>query len=537
MPRILYFLSFLLSVLLILIFYSQQQGWNLNYLFNSDILYFPSLYKDLFIDQYRPEGWYIPGSPGFFPDMALYFIIMGLAGPTVISSCLYSIVQFLLIMLLFNTLIRIVLPTGNLYMLTLVNSLFGLLVLAGVYGDSYLITFHVLSNTYHLGAFVNALIALIFSFCYLRYRKDLYFFLLLITILLAVLSDRLFLILYTVPFLLALVPWLRRENLALTLKFFGANILVPLLGIIILRLIRLYSGIHLHQLYSDISMQKMLSSFQVLMQQMKGYILKWNLFSFVLIGSLIFTTGLLIFLIAVRREYIKSSAISGQRSLHLVFLIFSLLFMLVVFWAPVLLGDYPSGAKIRYIIFVFYYAMLVAVPILSIIWRPGPALNKLPVYASVTLVTVLIFLAGIKCTDRDFSRGLKTYFGFYPDVARCMDAMKEKYPLKHGVSLYWQAKGGTLFSREDVRLYTVYDANLVPYKHVCNENWYYPTGYGKYDPPVFNFIIFPEDEPLDPLYKSMGEPIAREVWGDYVFLLVRDFVYSRSNPFPILKDQ
>ena len=157
-------------------------------------------------------------------------------------------------------------------------------------------------------------------------------------------------------------------------------------------------------------------------------------------------------------------------------------------------------------------------------------------YSAAVLVALLIFLTGIKSLNRDFVGGLRNYLGFYPQVARCMDAMKEKYPLKHGVSTYWQAKVGTLFSRQEVRLYSVFDANLVPYRHVCNENWFYQAGYGRYDPPVFNFVIFPVDEPLDPLYNYFDEPIAREVCGDYVFLLLRDFVYTRGNPLPELKE-
>jgi hypothetical protein len=117
-----------------------------------------------------------------------------------------------------------------------------------------------------------------------------------------------------------------------------------------------------------------------------------------------------------------------------------------------------------------------------------------------------------------------------------MDEMKMKYPLKHGISTYWNTKVGTLFSRENVRLYTVYDVNMVPFKHVCNGNWYYETGYGRYDPPVFNFVIFSKADSLEPVYRQLGEPLVREEWGDYTFLLVNDFIYHRNNKFPIIKE-
>jgi len=530
---LLYIISFVLGIFLILAFYSQQQGWGLNYLFNSDILYFPTLFKDLFIDHYRPEGWYIPGSPGFFPDMLLYFIIMSIVGSPVLSSCIYSIVQFTLIMVLFNILIRQVLQEWNLYLLTVSNLMFILIVLVGIAGRSYLITFHVLSNTYHLGAFVNALFALIFSFYYIRFNKNKYLYFLFVISLVAIVSDRLFMTLYTIPFLIALVPWIRKKNLVIIGKLFGVNLLGSITGIVCFNLLRNSKSIHIHHLYLNFSTEKIIKSFHVLMEQMKDYIVRWNLFSFVLIGCIIFTIVLIIILIINRKEIFNNRLVVEKRSIYMIFILFSLLFMLLVFWTPVLLGDYLAGSKMRYNVFVFYYGMLAFAPLISIAWNSSSGIKRLYLYIFVILLTFHIATAAIMINMKDFKSGLKRYFNHYPDIAKLMDEMNLKYPLKHGISTYWNTKVGTLFSKANVRLYTVYDANMVPYRHVCNENWYYETGYGKYDPPVFNFMIFSKDESLEPVYALFGEPLAKEVWGDFIFLLVNDFIYSRDHKFPI----
>jgi hypothetical protein len=266
------------------------------------------------------------------------------------------------------------------------------------------------------------------------------------------------------------------------------------------------------------------------------FIAAWTLFSFIIIGSILFILSLMVILILRRRELLGVVPVSEQQRLHLIFLAYSLFFMFVVFWTPVILGDYPSNAKIRYIIFVFYYAMLALLPTLIIILRTSKQVNILQSIASILLVLSLTILAITHVSRKEFTYGLKSYFNYYPDIARCLDELKKKYPLKHGVSEYWRAKVVTLFSRENVRLYSVYDVNMVPYKHLENENWYYETGYGRYDPPVFNFVIFPKGDSLDPVYRQLGEPLAREECGDYNFLLVNDYIYKRGEKFPVLKN-
>jgi len=113
--------------------------------------------------------------------------------------------------------------------------------------------------------------------------------------------------------------------------------------------------------------------------------------------------------------------------------------------------------------------------------------------------------------------------------------LSSKYDLKYGVSTYWLGKPGTTFSKNNVRLYTVYDENLVPYPHVGNENWYYECGYGKYDPPVFNFILLQKpvgDSVIATITNRTGSIICTEEFERFIFIQVNDYKYSRGNPFP-----
>jgi hypothetical protein len=63
--------------------------------YNSDALYIPALYRDLF-SQYSIFGWTPPSVPYFFPDIPLYFIINFLVGNFHWAIVLYGIVQSLL---------------------------------------------------------------------------------------------------------------------------------------------------------------------------------------------------------------------------------------------------------------------------------------------------------------------------------------------------------------------------------------------------------------------------------------------------------
>ena len=62
-------------MLLLLVVFSSFNDSAYNFFFNSDTLYLPSVYKDLFIDGYGIKGWELNPSPNFFPDMSVYFLL------------------------------------------------------------------------------------------------------------------------------------------------------------------------------------------------------------------------------------------------------------------------------------------------------------------------------------------------------------------------------------------------------------------------------------------------------------------------------
>jgi hypothetical protein len=94
--RFLCILIFILNLVLIIVLFSRLSPNDLKIYFNSEALYLPSLYRDLFIDHNPLIGWHLNPALGFFPDVIVYFILMFFSGNFILASILFSILQFIL---------------------------------------------------------------------------------------------------------------------------------------------------------------------------------------------------------------------------------------------------------------------------------------------------------------------------------------------------------------------------------------------------------------------------------------------------------
>lgn len=84
---------------------------------DSDFLYPVSMYRDLFVDHYDVTQWKVTPAPYFFPDMAVFFPLLGLTPDVGYAFTMYSIVVFLV---LFGSLMAI---THNMNRNALVSSI------------------------------------------------------------------------------------------------------------------------------------------------------------------------------------------------------------------------------------------------------------------------------------------------------------------------------------------------------------------------------------------------------------------------------
>ena len=115
------------------------------------------------------------------------------------SAFLFGVIQFLTILFVFSYLINLVLNTKS-QLVYLYNALLLLfLIVNGFWGGDFQFTFHILSNTYHTGPFVCALLSLIFIVKYFNTSNRKYLIPMILIGILSIISDKLFIIMFTIP--------------------------------------------------------------------------------------------------------------------------------------------------------------------------------------------------------------------------------------------------------------------------------------------------------------------------------------------------
>lgn len=126
---------------------------------NSDCMYLPSVYRDIFIYKNDLSLWSFNAAPNVFPDMIIYFIILSILGNIAQAGIVYSVLQYIIIAALSDYILRKLNPEGNLTGRVLLQILLLIPHTFTLYTYDFLLHFQYLSNAYHLGAMVNTLIA------------------------------------------------------------------------------------------------------------------------------------------------------------------------------------------------------------------------------------------------------------------------------------------------------------------------------------------------------------------------------------------
>ena len=101
------------SLLLVLAVFSNFNQFAFDVFFNSDTLYLPSIYKDIFQEHNLLKDWQLNPSPNFFPDMLLYFIFMFFTNNFIISSFIFAIIQYAIILYILTKIFKEILPNQS----------------------------------------------------------------------------------------------------------------------------------------------------------------------------------------------------------------------------------------------------------------------------------------------------------------------------------------------------------------------------------------------------------------------------------------
>ena len=235
-----YVLTYVINVVLVLQVFGRIGSWELSYFFNSDGLYLPSIYKDLFEDKTGLNGWNLNASPNVIPEWPAYFIIRWLCGDFRIAAVFYSVFTVFIINLLTAGILVKAFEKVSYNFLSLSNITYSIVLLFYFTDNDFLNTSYLFATGYHLGVFIMSLLSIYLFFNYLNSGKRRWLLLLFLSVLSGTFSDRLLIMFFVVPSLTAFF-FIGNKNLRRNIIVSNiSNAIAAFLGIVLFGFICLF---------------------------------------------------------------------------------------------------------------------------------------------------------------------------------------------------------------------------------------------------------------------------------------------------------
>jgi hypothetical protein len=529
--KIIWLSSLVVNLIWVLIVFAILNADQLWVYFNSDTLYLPSIFRDVFIDKSGFRGWYLNGAPNFFPDMLVYFIFNGFLGDFKLAMVSFSIFQYLFLLLLLNYLLKTVSRDISWHMLSFTNLVMLIILFVSVFTKDFSFTFYILSISYHLGAFIMTILCLVFTVKYFRGEGRRYLYLLLVFGFVATLSNRLFLVMFVFPSFATLIFLTGKKYYKRVALFLSTVVTFSLTGIVAFNLVKVSGYVHIVSTTGKMfNFPNIVDSFNIMTAQHLRYLYLMDFRGITVLLSLVSFIALCIIAVIHARDIFKRQNRSHERLVEAMYVYFSCLFFLIVLFMPVINGSYVSWALLRYNIYVFYLALFNYAYIFHFLLNKE---NRAYGFNFIT-TTITVLIAGFSlyhAKNADIGKGLLRVLNHYPGYVECVDEFAESRGLQYGVAGYWDAKMTTMFSRKNVRLYTVHE-NMSIWYHVTNRNWYYKNGRGNHANPEFRFVIMNSLE-NESVYNSLGEPLLEHhCGGDVRINEYPEFLFNPSTRTP-----
>jgi len=530
--RVVFIFSLLLNAILVCQNIGSFTAYDLRLFFLSDMLYLPSLYKDLFIDYFTLDGWRLNASPNIIPEWPVYFFLRWISGDFRIASFLYAIVSVLLINIFTAMLYKEVYRKMSFLFLTYLSLAYSAFLLQYYFiGEDALSSFYLFLSGFHTGAFIMALLGFWLFFRYLnRGKKNSLLFLFLVS-LMATFSDRLYIIYLVFPVFVSLVFILNRgvkAKLFHSLLSISAGVILGLFSIQILKSKEILE-------FADVS-SRMLNfdgfgaSIVIFLDHMAYFFKAGGTSRLIIIISVISVlagTWMSVEYVFFRKR--KDTPIQEK-----IFIIVIFSFIVMVLVNPIINGSYVARSIFRYNVYSLYIAVTVLSVYMYLLSR------KYKILKNVFSIVLVLILAGliITMTSREVksgsAAGLGKLFNYYPTEVAEVDSLVLENNLKYGVANYWYAKVITMFSHYNHRVYSVYP-NMMIYQHVANIQWYYAGDKGKYNEPIFDFIVLNNFENNEEIKNFFNDDIDTLGLQHIKILKVPEFDFDRLTKKPVPK--
>ncbi len=530
-PIIVYLLCLLLNLILVIQVLAGLGVENTAYFFSSDGLYLPAIYRDFFIDGNGLRGWNLNAAPNFFPEWPMYFLIRALSGDLRLAAMIYALFQFLVFSLLLTAIYRIVSEKRGYYFSVLIQSGLTLFLLVYYLNHDFRTISYLFFQGFHNGAVIMALASTALTFAYLKKARTATLLLLFFSVMLATFSDRLYIGMFTLPLItLAFFLPFRGDRRRL-LYILAATGLASATGLLLFRWLQMS-----HYIYiispggKSLNFSNIADSLRIFLDHMHGMISHGGPRGWITsVTGIVFVAGLLFILAGIRRSLrrLRGREILEQAGLENMFIFFSSALVLIVILVPLSNGSYIGRAIFRYMIFAFYYALPFAIFLID---RAGARSRIHPRLIPWLSMGLAVFLLGFTLRNhiRENSiEGWKDFMSYYPADARALDNLAREHDLHSGIGNYWYAKHLTMFSREGVRIYSVFD-NLHAWFHVTNQNWFF-TG-------DFNFVLGNNMKDQGSLERIFGRDIDTVSSEGLLVYKVPEFVFDEQTRDPVRKD-
>lgn len=530
--RINYLFSVVIVALAGFILYALLPGKRGIWIFvNADTLYLPSLYLDLFVHKSGISGWHLNASPNFFPDMFIYFPLMAILKKTALTSMVFGVVQQLFVLVLINKLMKAIDPKIGFRTLFLINLAFLIIPLSSILGEGNVIPSQVLLPAYHCGFFINSLLAACLFFTYIRTGKLHLLILLGVVTCLAVVSDRLFVMGFLAPaILLSIIKMIPGGRDRRHLGSLAVMIVSTVAGYVIFNILNQSEAITIISTsWKMFQFDNAWTSFLNLVNHFKAVIIQYPVQRWIVFLFLLFLMGSPFYLVKYMGKFFNKRMDDGMFTSYTLVL-YLYIFILLVLFTPVINGAYLGAAHIRYNFPALIVGAIGSVYLIRILLpnnlKQIKTLNYLTFLATAGVI-ILLVTAGIK---GQAAEGLKRFANYYPDTSEVLDDLQGTFGLTYGVTNYWQAKYTTMFSRNNIRLYSVHDRTFKPSYHVTNENWFHDGGKGVYANPTFNYLVvdgFNHTEKLEQIFAEHLDTIYNE--NGIVIIKVPEFKIKRGS--------
>lgn len=510
--------SFLaLGVVCIFISYSLVNKYNIDqFLINSDTLYLPSIYLDVFERGNSFFDWSLNGAPNYFPDMFLYFSLYFFSGNLISSMILFSCLQYSIILLLSYKILKPILKDKTVVVIGLSNVILMLLPLGTFFQSDYEITFQFFSNSYHLGAYVNTLLTIYLFQLFLKNNNYKYLVIISLVSAAAVASDQLYAVYFTAPIFVAYIIYgfLSKQFLIKTnYKLLISHIIGLAIGFSINPLLKKYTNISFPESKIQINIESIKNSWDIFISQYSAYLNIFNLNGF-LFALVFLCVCILAFIVLKRRD---------KAQFHYIFIE---VFMLSALLAPIVLGVYLGFDSIRY-----NFAMYILMPFVLAILIYEIVKNKTVLWLLQSVILVIICtLSFINIDDKFYNS--ENIYAYKNEKIQELNELAFKHNLKNGIATYWDAKKLSMLNNQDVFIANCYE-NLFTFTHVSNKTWWYidPNIDGQM---LFDFIIIDSDLQKQNTIEMFGNPLQVLQSDNLLIYKYPPFYYPKGDYIPKL---